>query len=119
MPRLVALHLMRIRGDWELVFPWPIADRSFYRQWGKIQAAAGIEKADRIRLRDLKAGSLTAYADAGASPHAIMKMGDHSSIATSMHYVKPTREVRRLADELPVPPAFWEGVDPERPRAVS
>jgi len=98
-------HLLRIRTTDAQVFPWPYSMKTLYRQWHRIQSKAGIKPGNHIGLHDLKrtAGTLAAET---ASPWAVQRFLDHSSLATSQHYVNPTRELRGLVDHLPIPDAF-------------
>jgi hypothetical protein len=114
----VGACLMKIRGDWALVFPWPHSERTLYRQWHAIQRAAGIERADWITIHDLKRASMTSYSDAGASPRALQKMGHHASLAMSVRYVRPIRETRRLVENLIMPEAFSEDFLDGGPRSA-
>jgi integrase len=119
IPAAVCQHLMRIRTAAERVFAWPHSLASLYRQWWAIQKAAGIARADRLRLHDLKRFAGTFWA-AHASPWAVQQILDHSSLATSAHYVNPRDELRAVADRLPLPDFLCGGggEEPNGPAAA-
>jgi site-specific recombinase XerD len=88
------------------VFPWPHCERAFYRQWHRIQDHAGISP--HLKVHDLKRACGTRYAASGASAWVVQRRLDHSSIATSAHYINASREEREAVDRLAVPAAFLE-----------
>jgi integrase len=125
--------LLRIRpepdeaGDQSrrLVFPFPVDRRRrepgtqphsspgltpFYREWKRIQDAAGIPVADRIRPHDLKRFCATLYAE-HSSPGATQLICDHRSLSTTLRsYQNPSGELRRVQSQLPLPAAIWESL---------
>lgn len=114
---IVVKHLLRIRGDWPEVFLWPRSEWVFYREWHRLQSAAGLSKAEQIRFHQIKATSATHYATS-ESPWVLQKMADHASILTSQHYVDPTAALRSAVDRFPLPAAFLEGFRDERRPAL-
>jgi integrase len=112
MPEIVILHLMRIRSGRPLIFEWPHSERTFYREWHRIQDAAGLDKKDHAKLHDLKRTCGTWLARAGASPWAIQQMLDHGSIETAKHYIDPAEEMRDAVDRVKPPAAFLEDFEP-------
>jgi len=102
LSRLAVRHLLKIRHRGPLVFPWPMTSRSWYRQWHRICAAAGLGRRELLP-HDLKRFCATELSKI-ASPWVVQRMCDHASLATSSYYVNPSdglREpVERLADRL-------------------
>lgn len=106
--RLVIKHLLRIRTAGERVFLWPHSERTFYRQWHRIQSAAGVKPTEQIKLHDLKRACGARYARI-ASPFVVQRRLDHASITTSAQfYVNASDEEREAVERLPVPAAFAE-----------
>lgn len=109
MSRLVAQHLLRIRGDWELVFPWPHSERTFYRCWHAIQLAAGIAAERQYKIHDLKRTCATLYAIQGAPSIALTQLLDHTGVAMSERYINDARaadSTREAVEKLRLPAAF-------------
>ncbi len=105
--RLAVVHLVKIRTADGRVFPWPHSMTTFYRQWHRIQIKADIERADHIKLHDLKRTCGSIAAELG-SAFAVQKLLDHGSVRTSQLYVNPTKELRGVVDAFPIPAAFEE-----------
>lgn len=74
-------HLLRIRSASPLVFPFPHSEKTFYRTWERIEAAAGVS----FGLHDLKRTALSRLA-ATCDAFTLQKLGDHSSIRTTQRY---------------------------------
>ncbi|NQT15957.1 MAG: tyrosine-type recombinase/integrase [Planctomycetes bacterium] len=96
-------HVLRIRVDEDLVFPWPFSRKTWYRHWQRLQAADDVDPP--IRLHDLKRAAVTTAA-AMATPHTVQRFADHSQISTSQWYVNPAKELRELVDAFPIPDCF-------------
>jgi len=102
---LVVAHLVRIRTPGPLVFPWPQSQSTFYRQWHRLQDAAGIAPEQHFGLHDLKRACGTRLATV-ASPWAVQHQLDHRSIHTARHYINPIEELQRAVERMPVPDAL-------------
>lgn len=74
-------HLLRVRTASPLVFPWPHSERTFYRTWKAIEAAAGVA----FGLHDLKRTALSKLAGM-CDAFTLQRLGDHSSIRTTQRY---------------------------------
>lgn len=107
MSRLLVHHLLRIRTDRELVFPWPHSESTFYRQWRRIQEAAGLTKPAWYKVHDLKRTCGTLHSRQGASPWAVKELLDHATLKTSEYYVDASDEAREAVDRLRLPAAFY------------
>lgn len=100
-------HLMRLRGDRELVFPWPASRRTLDRQWHRMQSLAGLPSYDHIRIHDLKAVCGSRLAEAGASLFATMQQMDHANVATTQRYMTVPREQREAVEAMRLPACFY------------
>ncbi len=103
--QLVLRHLLRIRTADELLFPWPHSERTFYRQWHRIQDAAGVKQ--QVTVHDLKRACGSRFSRI-ASPWVVQRRLDHSSVATSQRYVNASEEETRAVERIPLPAAFLE-----------
>jgi integrase len=98
--------LLRCRSPkHEQLLPWPHSEQTFYREWRQLQELAGIPKARRFTLHDLKRTAGTKLAQQG-NPWAVQMMLDHASIQTSRHYVNAADSLRPALERLPMPGAF-------------
>lgn len=101
---ILVAHLVRIRSLNPRVFAWPHSSATWYRDWWRIQKAAGLEA--RIKFHSLKATCATLYA-ASASPGVTQYMCDHGALSTTLRfYQDPLDEAREAANHLPLPRAF-------------
>jgi len=101
-------HLLMIRTDRELVFPWHHSGLHFYRCFHRLQTAAGIPRKDHFGLHDLRRTAASALWE--DSPAAAQYALGHRSISTTRdHYVNGTSIVARALDALPQPAAFVGG----------
>ena len=107
LSRLLVQHLVRIRTDRELVFPWPHGQSTFYRQWRAIQFAAGLARPEWYKIHDLKRTCGTMHSRQGASPWAVKELLDHSTLRTSEYYIDASDEAREAVERLKLPPAFY------------
>ena len=107
----VAQHLLRIRSNRTLIFPWPHGERTLYNEWHRIQTDAGLRSPDHVRLHDFKRACLTIYAET-AGPRVVQTMGDHSTLRTADHYVTSHREARQAVEHFPFPPSIAREFDP-------
>lgn len=97
-------YLQRIRTSQPLIFPWPHAPRTWYRQWHRNQDAAGLPRTEHITWHNLKAASGSRYSRGGASISALQQHLDHASITTSRHYVRvASPEQREAIERMPLP----------------
>jgi len=98
-------HLQKIRTDRELVFPWPFSQVTFYRDFHRLQDAAGIPRERHFglhALRDTLATNLWTV-----SPQAAQLALDHrSDRVTKEYYVCRALITRPALDALPQPSAF-------------
>lgn len=115
-------HLLRIRTDRILVWPWrpqqaapdPIDKKktSLYRQWHRICAAAGLLK--RLVPHDLRKTSGSQLYE--TSPGAASELLQHASITTTQEsYANISRHTRDLMLSRPQPTAFSAPEIPEGP----
>lgn len=105
LPKICLEHLAAIRTDRVLVFEGLRYSRSFYPQWGKLQAAAGIPEEDRFGTHAIRRMLATLLWE--LEPQAAQLCLGHTNTATTRrHYVMATRIVARALDRLPVPVAF-------------
>ena len=74
-------HLLRIRHPGPLVFPFPHSEKTFYRSWARIEAAAGVS----FGLHDLKRTALSRLAGS-CDAFTLQRLGDHSSVRTTQRY---------------------------------
>jgi len=105
---LTLQHLVRIRNATEWLFPWPHSPVTWYRQWHRLQDAAGLKRPEHIKFHQLKAACGTALARSGASPWAIQQRLDHSTLRTSRYYINASREELDAIERMPVPGAFFD-----------
>lgn len=98
-------HLLKVRRDRGLLFPWPHAGISFDRTWHRLQAAAGLPRAEQFTFHDLKRTCGTQLA-AIASPWQVRYMLDHSQPDVTGLYVDPLPELRSVVERMPQPGAF-------------
>jgi integrase len=98
-------HLVTIRTDRELVFPWPFTRDWFYETFHRLQAAAAIPSDQHFGLHALRRTLATAlYA---TSPAAAQLALGHSSVKTTeAFYVGQAAVVAPALDALPQPSAF-------------
>jgi hypothetical protein len=101
----IVKHLVKIRGPWAKVFPWPHSPRTLDRQWHAIQDAAGLSRGEHIKLHQLKSAGMTRVSQT-ASPWVTAALGDHSTLRTGRHYVATSAEARRAIEEFHYPAGF-------------
>jgi integrase len=99
-------HLLAIRTDREMVFPFPHYFRTFYTHLHKLQAAAGIPKADHFGLHTLRRTLATSLAAEGKSGAAQFVLGHSAMATTEKHYIAQGGIVAAALDALPQPAAF-------------
>ena len=93
-------HLMAIRTDRELVFPYPSGSRYFHQVLHKIQAEAGIPRDEHFGLHALRRTLATMLYE--INPGAAMLALGHTALAvTQTHYVRPDAIVSRAIADLP------------------
>ena len=98
-------HLLAIRTDRELVFPWPHHSKTFNTMLHRLESAAGIARKDHfglINIRKNLATRLWASSPAAAS----FALGHGSQGVTLRHYVASEGLVAEALDELEQPEAF-------------
>jgi integrase len=105
--RLVLRHLLRIRTPRARVFAWNRSQGTWYKQWRRIQEAAGLPRDEWIGLHDLKRACGTRLATV-ASLWVVQRRLDHSSLSTSQHYINATREEREAIERMPLPSVLRE-----------
>jgi integrase len=100
-------HLMTIRTDRELVFPFPHERQTFYRLLHRLLDAACIPRAEHFGLHALRKTLATAMWE--SSPQAAQYTLGHSDIRTTKaFYTAGSGLLARAMDELPQPAAFLE-----------
>ncbi len=116
---LLVQHLMRIRTEDPLMFVWPHSPTTWYRQWHRLQDAAGLRRENHIKFHQLKSACGTALARAGGSPWAIQQHLDHKDLrTTSRFYINPSQEELEMIEHMPVPGAFFQDFPGLRPQAA-
>ena len=102
-------HLLAIRTDRQLVFPWPHCMRHFHTCFHRLQTAAGILRKDHFGLHALRRTAATALFEHNPGAARLL-LGHQSDIITQEHYVGRQSEiVRRGMDAMPQPAAFVGG----------
>lgn len=114
--RVALEHLMAIRTDRELVFPWANQDgivrpwnanqlRRFCEAFKKLQTAAGLPASDHFGLHAIRKTHGTLMWD--LSPEAAqLSLGHSTSQTTTKHYVAGMGIVRKAIEGLPTPDTF-------------
>jgi len=101
-------HLLAIRTDRELVFPWPSTSRMFYIALHRLQTAAGIAMADWFGLHDIRRTTATTLWE--HNPAAAQLTLGHTTFATTQrHYVQAGGIIARALNTMPQPEAFVKG----------
>ena len=102
--RIVVEHLKKIHFRNDKVFDWPHSQRTFYREWHKIQSAAGVKK--HIGLHDLRRTCASEVCE-HASPQAAQAMLGHASFnTTGTRYINWLKILSAAVDKIPQPEAF-------------
>ena len=97
-------HLIAIRTDRELVFPWNQDLHDFHKYFHRFQDAAGIPRPQHFGLHGLRRTLATMlYAD---SPGAAQMALGHSAMATTEAFYVSSGIVATALDALPQPAAF-------------
>ena len=101
-------HLQAIKTDRELVFEGFNWRHSFYAQFRKLQALAGIPDSEHIGLHAIRKATATLLWE--FDPQAAMvTMGHTTPAVTRQRYVDNGGIITRALDRLPQPSAFTEG----------
>ena len=83
-------HLQEIRGDRELVFPWPWNPRQFYVYLHKLLDMAGIPRKEHFALHALRRTAATQLAE--ENPETARLALGHTALGTTIdHYITPTK----------------------------
>lgn len=103
-------HLLRIRGDRDLLFEWPYtAKRTFYWNLDKLFELAGIPKDRRFGLHAIRKATATALWE--HSPAAAQyTLGHTTPETTRLFYVSGGGIVARALEAMPQPQAFVNGL---------
>jgi integrase len=102
-------HLLKIRTDRELLFPWPHCKRHFDTCFHKLQTAAAIPEHEHFGLHDLRKTHATLLWE--SSPAAArLSLGHTNDDITRRHYVAPDGIVARALDSLQQPQAFLDAI---------
>ena len=98
-------HLLAIRTDRELVFPWPYNVTYFDQCFHRLQDAAGIPREEHFGLHTIRKtlGTILYEVSPGA---AQMTLGHMDQATTRNHYVRADQIVTRALDQLKQPDAF-------------
>jgi len=93
-------HLQRIRTDRASLFPWPHDQKHFYEHFHRLQAAAGLPRAEWFGLHAIRRTAATLMWQ--HSPHVAQLVLGHSSLlVTAKHYVNGTVMLREAVNNLP------------------
>ena len=97
---VAAEHLVRIRTDRELLFPWPLSLTEFNRHWHKLLTAAGVARQDHFALCSIRptAGTILWVLNPKA---ARLCLGHQDAATTIHHYVAGQALIARALDDLP------------------
>jgi integrase len=98
-------HLLSIRTDRSLVFPWPHHERWFHKQFHRLQQAAGIPSKEHFGLHDLRKTAATLLWEMVPAAAQLM-LGHTSPQTTRKHYVNRQGILARAVEQMPQPPAF-------------
>lgn len=102
---VVVKHFKRIWSDRDKVFPKSIGYDHLYRQWYKIQSAAGIKPDDHLTFHQMRSTCGTNLFK--RSPGAAQEMLGHSSIETTRRsYASLTDHLKQIASTAEQPSAF-------------
>ena len=97
-------YLQDIRTNRELIFPWPMNQRTFDRYFHRLQASIGLPKDEWFGLHTIRATSATVLA--GFSPQASQLALGHTQLAVTVnHYIRSDGIVAAALDAMPQP---WE-----------
>jgi integrase len=100
-------HVLKIRTDRELLFPWPQSLGSFNRAFHRLQDLAAIPRDQHFGLHGLRRTLATTLW--GQSPEAAQLQLGHGAMSTTQkHYVLGDEILARALDALPQPDAFRE-----------
>jgi len=106
-------HLRKIPGFTPAVFPWRHSEKHLWRQFQRIQTAAGIQKVCRkdhphtdacrhYGFHDLRRGFATQNADT-LSASQLQTMMRHSDYTTTQKYINMAAQMSGVTDRLKVP----------------
>jgi integrase len=98
-------HLLLIRGERELVFPWPHSDSLFNCQFHRLQAAAGIPESEFFGLHRLRKTLATCLWRQNPSA-AQLGLGHTTMTTTQNHYVEGGGILADALDQLTQPDEF-------------
>jgi integrase len=102
-------HLLAIRTDRDLLFPWPGHIRSFHTQFHRLQRFAAIPNADHFGLHDLRRTAATLMWE--ESPAAAQLMLGHTSAQTTKKFYVNRRSIlARAVERLPQPAVFGQTI---------
>jgi integrase len=102
--REISVHtadaLMAIKGDRELVFPWPRSRSYLWTRLGIILERAGLPAGRRDKFHKIRRTTASYYEAAGGSAQRLL---DHADPATTRKYLDPRIVKPRAAPDL-IPP---------------
>ena len=110
---VVVEHLQQIRSKGPLVFPWSHDERGLWKEFGRIQAAVGINLVCRENhehtsachvygFHDLRRAFATVNAPR-MKPEVLQKMMRHKSYKTTLGYINNAERIDEAVAELRVP----------------
>jgi integrase len=100
-------HLLAIRDDAGLVFPWPLSPGKFDKYFHHLQDLAGIDRPDHFGLRHERKTFGTEVFE--VSPAAAQWAMGHTTLSVTLkHYVAGDALMAKAVERLPQPPAFIE-----------
>jgi len=108
-------HLLRMRTDREMVFPWRAGVRHFYNRLHYLQNLAGIPLAEHFGLHALRKTMATWLWE--SNPQAAQFALGHTNIGVTMkYYVAGADMVARALDRVRQPKSFADAMDGRAPR---
>jgi integrase len=102
---VVVAHLRKLLGFDPCFFPWNHGTRTLYKQFGVIQAAAGVKPAGgktQYGFHDLRRAFATMNADR-LTADALQALMRHKTYLTTKRYINMTRQVDSAVEMLHVP----------------
>lgn len=102
---VVIKHLQAMKSPNGLLFYWPHAPRTFYRQWQNIQKAAGITP-PYYKIHDLRKTCATEMRKHGSSDAAQAMLGHSDFRTTARWYINWAEVLQDIVHKIPQPSSF-------------
>lgn len=104
LPALAVEHLGRLPSFAETLFPWPHRQATLWREFHRVQDAAGVkpERKPYYGFHDLRRAFATLNADR-LTPDALQRLMQHRDRQTTQRYINMGRQLRPAAENVFVP----------------